>query len=168
MLIDKFAQISMQAEIVIDDRERAAGLAQALKRKLGANPPVTRLPLGDVRIGSQYLIERKTVPDLVASLLDGRFEDQMRRLASGVVPPQRALIILEGEIDSNSLSGLSPYEFREALLKMQFNWVQILISSRDLEDTAAWIEILMRRAASAAPHLPFNARANPLTGAPHR
>lgn len=79
--------------IVADDRERAAAVLPELRRQPGVRLQVQRLAVGDYRIDDWLLVERKTLPDLVQSIKDGRLFAQALRLASA---PQRGVIILEG------------------------------------------------------------------------
>lgn len=81
--------------VTIDDRER-----ELIALCTGAT--VKRLTLGDVLIhdseGNVVLaLERKTVPDLEASVKDGRLQDQRARL--GEAYGQRFAFVIEGGVD---------------------------------------------------------------------
>lgn len=60
------------------------------------------LPIGDVLIQDEnrktiLVIERKTLPDLIASIKDGRYEEQSHRLLNTTgVPPHSIIYLLEG------------------------------------------------------------------------
>ena len=165
------AQIKPQAAapVVVDDREHAGGLIRELAARLGPAVRVERLAVGDARVGDKYLIERKTAADLVATLLDGRFESQMSRLRAAAAPPMRPLVILEGAAAPAALAGLDPNDFRAALLRIQLDWGIAVLASRDVEETARWIELLSRRGATGgAAHLPFAPERAAAGGAPGR
>jgi len=129
-------------EIVVDDRERAAGLAQVLRRMAAGPVAVRRLAVGDVQIGERLVLERKEAADFVSSLLDGRLEDQLSRL---VASKKTIALILEGEFDPRVLAGMAPRTVRQAMLAIQFDRQIPLIRSRDLSDTARWIAALAER-----------------------
>lgn len=44
----------------------------------------------------EYIFERKTIPDLAASIIDGRFREQKQRLLESVIDPSRIIYIIEG------------------------------------------------------------------------
>jgi ERCC4-type nuclease len=80
--------------ILADDRERSAGIGEALRsRPEVAEVTMARLPLGDYQVDGHLLIERKTLQDFATSLIDGRLFSQATRLASS---GRDAVLILEG------------------------------------------------------------------------
>lgn len=132
-------------EIVVDDREGASGLPEALARRIGSGVRRGRLELGDVAVGDAFLIERKAAADLVESLLDRRLDRQLAALAAAP-GPARPVVIVEGHFTALELRGIDPVEVRQAMLAIQFDWGLPLIRSRDLDHTAQWIGELARRA----------------------
>jgi len=85
-------------KIILDIRENA------LIEKLGENIEKQQLPLGDVLIQSDdgkniVIIERKSIADLLASIKDGRYEEQSHRLMHSTdVPRHHIIYVLEGNI----------------------------------------------------------------------
>jgi ERCC4-type nuclease len=80
--------------IIVDDRERHAGVCEALcGRPEVAEVTVARLPLGDYQVDDHLLVERKTLRDFAASVVDGRLFAQATRLANFA---GEAALILEG------------------------------------------------------------------------
>jgi len=79
-------------EIVVDSRETS--LQNALEHDLVSK----QLPVGDILIGNKLLIERKTLIDLVSSIEDGRWHDQLSRMKLFVDTNDEstALVIVEG------------------------------------------------------------------------
>lgn len=139
--------------ILVDDRERSAGLAASLRRLIPGPVETARLDVGDVWIGDRLVLERKDAADFVASLLDGRLERQLHALAS--LGAQRAAIIIEGEFNTQTLAGMAGREVRAAMLAIQFDWRIPLIRANSIEDTARWITDLVRReSGQAAPLAP--------------
>jgi len=100
-------------QLIIDNREHA--LIDSCKRYIESSEKkitieVQTLPLGDaiIRHGEKDIvcIERKTIGDLLASIKDGRYEEQSHRLsnASGV-HTHNVLYIIEGIF--NRITGVS-------------------------------------------------------------
>lgn len=99
--------------IVVDNREHRIYENLENLHKVDMKPSVkiekAVLPLGDFIIRSddgvdRILIERKTLADLVASIKDGRYEEQSHRLknASGI-PSHNIIYLIEGSLSSLSL-----------------------------------------------------------------
>jgi DNA excision repair protein ERCC-4 len=91
-----------------DDREHADGIIQALSSYQDLSLIKKRLTLGDYQC-HDWLIERKTLPDLVCSLCDGRLFSQVARLAASSHP---TALLIEG-----STKDIADYQIhREALM----------------------------------------------------
>ena len=99
--------------IVVDNREQRIyeklDSLQKNEPKQGLTIEKTVLPLGDFMIRSDdgidlILIERKSLTDLLASIKDGRYEEQSHRLkhASGI-PSHNIIYLIEGFFSSISL-----------------------------------------------------------------
>lgn len=81
-------------KIYVDEREKASGIPEILK-ELGAAVIFKQLDVGDYIPAEGIIIERKRVDDLVNSIYEGRFFDQVKRLsASG----SKAILLIEGDI----------------------------------------------------------------------
>ena len=94
-------------KIIVDERERALydrldARLSSLKTPSFAILEKKVLPLGDILIETDegkkvMLIERKTYTDLLASIKDGRYEEQSYRLIhSGGYPLHSVVYLLEG------------------------------------------------------------------------
>jgi ERCC4-type nuclease len=94
-------------KVIIDERER--DLYSACDSIVSANGTYIQLskevlPLGDIFITTDegkhvMLIERKSLRDLLASIKDGRYEEQSYRLMhSSGLPPHSILYIIEGSL----------------------------------------------------------------------
>jgi len=79
--------------ILVDDRESSCGILDEIRGRDEFITVVRRLTLGDFEVDGCLLFERKTLPDLVASIKDGRLFSQALRLANS---DKRVAIILEG------------------------------------------------------------------------
>jgi ERCC4-type nuclease len=58
--------------IEVDDRGSARPVLPALRECADFHVTIARLSLGDYRVDGRFLFERKTLPDLVAAIKDGR------------------------------------------------------------------------------------------------
>jgi ERCC4-type nuclease len=86
--------------IILDEREH--GLFEKLAPLLSTNLTKQVLPLGDILIQTDdgidvLLIERKSFSDLLASIKDGRYEEQSYRLLhSSGFAPHSIIYLIEG------------------------------------------------------------------------
>lgn len=81
------------AVIEVDDREARSGVAAALEALGGVTVHFCRLVAGDYCVAGRCVIERKTVADFAASLMDGRLFRQAAMLSRA---EHATAVILEG------------------------------------------------------------------------
>jgi len=85
----------MSFKLVIDYREKDLSM-------LISSTDSENLEIGDVLIKKDdnilFVIERKTVDDLKASIIDGRHREQKARLLNTGIPKERIMYIIEGDI----------------------------------------------------------------------
>ena len=126
--------------VIVDVFEQASGVPAALTR-FDLRVMVEPLPAGDYQIGSEILIERKTVPDLHGSLGRNRLWAQLGRLRDAAAHPY---LLIEGtDLDAGPRH---PNAIRGALLAIADAGITLLWS-RDPDDTALWINRLALRQA---------------------
>jgi DNA excision repair protein ERCC-4 len=130
--------------VVVDDREPAATVLAALQRHACVQLRVERLPVGDYRVDDALLFERKTLPDLVASIKDGRLFAQGLRLAN-VPPPLRGALILEGRSQDLAQSGMRREAIQGALATLTLFLGLPLLRSMDPDETAGLILFAARQ-----------------------
>ena len=95
-------------KLILDVREHS--LIEYCQKYLSQNPKINieletkQLELGDAILHSDkdiLCIERKTIQDLLASIKDGRYEEQSHRLANASgVPTHNVIYIIEGFLSS--------------------------------------------------------------------
>lgn len=128
--------------VTVDDREVAGGLVDQIAVRWSPTF-VGRLVLSDVEIGRRVLVERKTVPDFVASFGDGRLFQQAAAIARGC---SRPLLVVEGEEAYEAL-GLSAGALRGVLLTLLVGFRLPVLRTASTAETA---EILTHLAAHEA------------------
>lgn len=119
--------------VVADDRECNGGVVDALRQQTGVVLVVERLPLGDYLIDDRLLVERKTLPDLVASIKDGRLFHQGYRLAGA---PFLTTVVLEGTSADLASSGMRREAIQGALIALSLYLGVPLLRSMDPVETA--------------------------------
>lgn len=77
----------------IDAREKAAGIDEYLKTLPDVSWEFTHLKAGDYLVDNTFLVERKTLPDFLLSIQDGRLFRQVFRMSG---ESRNGFIILEG------------------------------------------------------------------------
>lgn len=120
-------------EIVADDRELSGGVVDVLRHQEDVSLAVRRLALGDYLIDGALLVERKTLPDLVASIKDGRLFRQGLKLAESVL---RVALVLEGTGSDLADCGMRREAIQGALIALTLYMGIPLLRSRDPGETA--------------------------------
>lgn len=126
-------------------------------------PAVESLPVGDVWIGIHVddekkdssatatgtggglVIERKTIRDLEASILDGRYREQRGRILAfcherGAQP----MYVLEGSF-SSSTGRLSPVALQKFVNRLALRYQIPVFRTSSVQDTADWIQGLVEQ-----------------------
>ncbi|GAA5143660.1 hypothetical protein GCM10023340_09560 [Nocardioides marinquilinus] len=127
--------------VLVDHRERRSGIPQALS-DAGLDVRLADLPVGDYVLGPGLAVERKGPTDLGSSIRSGRLFDQAVRLQSAF--PQ-AVLVVEGEP-----RGIAEDAWRGAVCRLVEDGVTVL-HSLDVDDSAAWLVRLAKRARRPAP-----------------
>lgn len=133
--------------LLIDYRERD------LLSHLPPGTATKNLPVGDAWISvtdgkeqeiNSYgvIVERKTVADLEASLVDGRYREQRTRLLAYAAEKQaKALYIIEGEMDRIGAKK-SEQELRKILHRLMMRYGVSVIQTYSTKETAQILQIL--------------------------
>ena len=153
--IDNQASCNLQESIttiVADHRELASGVIDALKQIPGAEVQVEQLPLGDYLVNGVCLFERKTLRDLVESLIDGRLFSQAVRLSGSHL---RTAMILEGTARDLEGNGMHREALLGAIVSLTLVFELPVLRSREPEESARLIiyaaQQLRRHAGDALP-----------------
>ncbi len=130
--------LGFKLRIIADQRERNSKVIDALK-KLGVGVKLEQLEVGDYIVGD-WVIERKTTKDFVASIVDGRIWEQLNKLMK--VP--KKLLIIEGEEDLYLLREINPNVIRSVLLTFAEKGIPI-IRTKNFADTAYYLKVLAEK-----------------------
>jgi len=129
--------------IYADYREKNSGIPDLIKEK-GVIVILDNLSVGDYVISSEIAIERKSVEDLISSVFDKRFFDQLSRL-SEVYP--RPFILIEGDTEKIRKITSRWKAINSALVSAIVDFDLRVIYSNDRTETAEIIYKIAERSA---------------------
>jgi len=127
--------------IIVDKREERSGIAEHLRR-LGLSVRYEILEVGDYLLPGDIIVERKTVSDLISSILDGRLFDQASNLASATKYPT---LILEGDMTRALERFENPNAVWGALASIGYDFRITIFHTSGVEETAALLAAISRR-----------------------
>lgn len=135
-------QVSKGLILLIDNRERE--IIKLLESKNVKFTP-SQLDIGDIvfKNGDETIlvIERKTVPDLKASICDGRGREQKTRLL-GTTCKSRIMYLIEGSLDkplTSKISGLPVSTLVGSLINTQFRDGIKVYKTNSINETVEFI-----------------------------
>lgn len=122
--------------MILDDRER--GLIELLP-----NATVQHLAVGDISIGDgKIIIERKSVADLEASILDNRYREQRSRLmAYATENKAHPIYIIEGSLN-RQFERLKKQALLKHLTRLVLRYHIAVFHTADKQETAELCTIL--------------------------
>lgn len=123
----------MGIQVRADHREIGSGTIVALRSMPDVNVNVACLSLGDYEVDGRLLFERKSLPDLVVSIKDGRLFRQAQRLASCSTA---SVVILEGTSRDLTGSGMSREAIQGALITVTLVFGIPLLRSLSPQESA--------------------------------
>jgi DNA excision repair protein ERCC-4 len=118
--------------MVIDEREKKSGIPDLLK-EIGVKVEMKNLPIGDYIVASETVVERKSVPDFISSVFDGRLFDQCNRLREHFEHP---VIIIEGNLDEIAQITENPLVFYGAVSAVALDFKIPIVPTPDASNTA--------------------------------
>jgi crossover junction endonuclease MUS81 len=135
--------------LIIDHREKDL-------KKIFPSAEYKNLDLGDIHIKFKdsdttfLLIERKTMKDLIASINDGRYREQKKRLLESGIPRDRIVYLLEGKIDD--IPGHTKTLFGMIINTLFRDHIHV-IKFDNIEETSFFIKRIMKKLEENDPHL---------------
>ena len=135
--------------LIIDNREKDL-------KNVFPNATFKNMDLGDIEIKYKdsdetfILIERKTMKDLIASVNDGRYREQKKRLLEAGIPRNKIMYLLEGRIDDipgqmKTLFGM--------IINTLFRDKISVIRFETIEETIYFIKRLMEKVETNDPNI---------------
>jgi DNA excision repair protein ERCC-4 len=137
--------------VQVDDRESTGPVVDLLNQSPEIQVMVTRLKLGDYLVDGKFLFERKTLPDLVISIISGRLFTQALRLAATALRPA---MILEGTAQDLAESGMSWESIQGALVTVTLFCGIPLLRTRTPVETVRMVYAAQQAQAYAGESLP--------------
>lgn len=138
---------SVSIHVVADDRENAGGVIAELRGFTAVELDVHRLPVGDFIVEDGFVIERKTLADFAASVVDARLFRQAAAMAAG---RRRGVIILEGTGFDAARLNVSREALQGALITVSVFYGLAVLRARDPAETARLLVYLGRQAKRSA------------------
>jgi DNA excision repair protein ERCC-4 len=129
-------------QLHVDHSERQSPLLVAAHASGEFDVRMGRLAAGDYLIDDEVLIERKTVGDFAASLVDGRLFPQAARLAHSCY---RSLLLIEGPPPA-SIPDVHPHALEGALVSLAAMWRLPVLHSLDPEHSLRILRFLADQA----------------------
>jgi len=129
-------------EVVADDREGRSGMVEALRAIPKVRVTVQRLTAGDYVVDGWLVVERKSLADLAASVVDGRLFRQMLRLLES---RSRCVLVLEGRGRDLAACGVSRAAMQGALVAVGVMMGIPLLRARDPRETAQLMLLAARQ-----------------------
>ena len=123
-------RLEIPLTVTVDDREVSSGIVDELKER-GWEVRICRLTVGDYRLGSEAVIERKTAHDFVLSVIDGRL---FRQAAQLKMQGLRTAILVEGDPFQTDLD-IDAQSVRGAVVSVSLIWQVPVIFSGSLWQT---------------------------------
>ncbi|MFH0907638.1 MAG: ERCC4 domain-containing protein [bacterium] len=123
-------------KIAVDDRECKAGVLGYLRRMENTNVEILRLEVGDYCVDNRLVVERKTLPDFAASVIDGRLFQQATRLANS---GKQAIVLLEGTAADLADAGLRREALQGALITLSVVFGIPVLRALDAAESARLI-----------------------------
>ncbi|MEM0014057.1 MAG: ERCC4 domain-containing protein [Zestosphaera sp.] len=126
----------------VDERERSSDVPVHLSG-MGVTVVFKVLEVGDYAIDEEIIIERKRVNDLVKSVYEGRFFNQLKRLKS--VEGCKPLLVIEGNILDIGRYVENPKSVEAALIAAILSFNVPILYTKDSHHTAELIKYVAER-----------------------
>jgi DNA excision repair protein ERCC-4 len=125
-------------QLVVDHSEGRSPLLDAVLRSGSFDVRMARLEVGDYLIDNEVLIERKSVADFAASLVDGRLFPQVARLAHS---RYRSLLLIDSPTPAVT-SNVHPHSVEGALVSIAAMWRVPVLHASDPEQAVRLLRFL--------------------------
>ena len=125
-------------QLAVDHSEGHSALLDAVRQSGTFDVRMVSLATGDYLIDNEVLVERKTIGDFTASLVDGRLFPQVARLAHSRC---RSLLLIEGPTPTSS-PDVHPHSIEGALVSIAAMWRLPVLHASDPEHSLRMLRFL--------------------------
>lgn len=139
LTLDSFNPEKEEVIIFADHREQAGKTVKELSKHCPVR--VRQLDIGDFVLSRDVVVERKTVSDFLASIIDGRLFPQLVSLSSYKSP----LIILEGNTEELFSRAIHEHAIIGALTTIATKYRIPVFVTKDPGETAKYLYVIAKR-----------------------
>ena len=148
----------MNTELILEIDYREKGIIKCLESieniNINIKYKVLNLVIGDFILKEiddtnteiiHYIIERKTLLDLAASITDGRFREQKQRLLESIGVPDKIIYILEGNKSNKKYGSITKTTIDSSILNLIFKHKYRVVCSDNEKDTLDMLLTLYKK-----------------------
>jgi Fanconi anemia group M protein len=134
--------IKPKQEIIIyaDYREKGSGIIKKLIER-NLNVKLEKIEIGDYLLSSRVVVEHKTIPDFVDSIVDKRLLTQAKDLTKYECP----VIIVEGEEDLYVQRKIHPNVILGMIATIIIDYKIPIVFTKNINETASLLENIAKR-----------------------
>lgn len=126
-------------KILVDYREKNS-LVPGKLSKLGFDFELKELKVGDYEI-NETIIERKTVKDLIQSMINQRLKKQLEEIKQYT----NYLLIIEGNLKEELKKYSNPNSIKGFLISIALNYKTPIIYTENEEETAEYLRLIAKK-----------------------
>jgi len=156
--LSEFITSEKKVLILADHREKSGGVVKELI-DLGVSLELKQLESADYILSGRVGVEKKSVQDFVASIIDGRLLEQVKELKRNF---ERSLVVIEGEEDIYSVRKVHANAIRGMLGAITIGYGVPVLYTKNPRDTAGLLVVLAKREQDKSRDYSFHER-KPLT-----
>jgi ERCC4-related helicase len=128
--------------VFVDSREQASNVTKKLFDR-EVKVIMKQLTVGDYVLSKDVCVERKSVEDFLASMIDGRLFNQLVDLRENYSKP---LVLLEGNLDELfSLRNMHRNAIIGALTSIALDYQIPIINTKNVDETAEYLYLIAKR-----------------------
>ncbi|MFH1663585.1 MAG: DEAD/DEAH box helicase [archaeon] len=143
MTLNSFSPAGDLILIFVDSREHASNAVRELSKLENVSVKVKQLEIGDYVLSDDVIVERKTVEDFLASMLDGRLFSQLVDLSANCKKP---LMIVEGKKqDLFTLRHIHENAIKGALSSILLDYQVPILFTDSVEETVSFLYLIAKR-----------------------
>ncbi len=139
--------------VYVDEREKSSEIPQYLA-SMGLSVIFKVLEVGDYVVNDLIVLERKRLDDLIKSVYEGRFFDQLKRLRG--LEGLKAVLIVEGDLLDIDKYVENPKSIEAALVSAVLSFNVPILYTRNSRHTAELIKYIAEKTQKAGKKAPVS------------